>query len=87
MVLFYYKCRNLIEQSESHVVIRLLRGFLLFGLLLSGGGRASCANTGSNVAQEVLDVDSLEGLGEEAGPVWLNVDLGGLQDGQDLLLR
>ena len=33
----------------------------------------------------VLHVHAFESLGEKAGPVRLNLDLGGLQDGVDLL--
>ena len=89
---------SLIEQSESHVVIRLLGFLLLFflGSLLSGassgasscgggGSWSSCSNSRSHVAEEILDVHSLKSLGEEAGPVWLNVDLGSLEKSQDLL--
>ena len=90
------KSDGLVEQAESHVVVRLL-GLFLLGLLLGGGrgstsgsgggGRSSAGGTdsGSDVGEEVLDVDALESLGEEAGPVGLHVDLGGLQDGLDLL--
>ena len=92
------KSDGLVEQAESHVVVRLL-GLFLLGLLLGGGrgstsgsgggggGRSSAGGTdsGSDVGEEVLDVDALESLGEEAGPVGLHVDLGGLQDGLNLL--
>ena len=43
------------------------------------------SGTGSNVGNEVLDVDGLEALGEKAGPERLNGDVSGLQDGVDLL--
>ena len=59
----------------------------------SGGRRGSTtssgswggSSTGSNVGNEVLDVDGLEALGEKAGPERLNGDVSGLQDGVDLL--
>ena len=88
---------HLIEEAESHVVVLLLGLLLLFLLLRLGGGSGStggggcptggggCADAGANVGDEVLDVDAFEGLGEEAGPVRLDVHLGGLQDGADLV--
>lgn len=45
----------------------------------------SSTDSGTNVGDEVLHVDSLECLGEEAGPVRLDIYIGGLQDGLNLL--
>ena len=88
---------TLVEEAESHVVVLLL-GLLLLLLLLGlrrGGGASGSRggasgggggpDAGADVGDEVLDVDALEGLGEEAGPVRLHVHLGGLQDGADLV--
>lgn len=89
---------DLVEQTEAHVVVRLVGLLLLLLLLLlglggwsSGGGSrgsttgGSGTNSGSDVGDQVLDVDALQGLGEETGPVGLHLDVGGLQDGVDLL--
>lgn len=62
---------------------------LLFLLLLSsslatsgsttGGGGSGGTTTRADVGQEVLDILSIEGLGEELGPDRLNIrDVGGL---------
>merc|ERR1711950_94320 len=77
----------LVEETESHVVIGfLLWFFFLFFLDLFGGSSSrGSSGTGSNVGNEVLDVDGLEALGEKAGPERLNGDVSGLQDGVDLL--
>jgi hypothetical protein len=85
----------LVKESESHVVVLLLLWLLLLLLLLAlllvfsgGGGLGGCGGSrcgSANVGDQLLDVAALEGLGEEAGPVRLNLDLGGLQEGGDLL--
>lgn len=87
---------NLVEETESHVVILLL-GLFLLGLLLClsggsgvtgsgcGGSSGARADSGTDVGDQLLNVAALEGLGEQAGPVGLNIDLGGLQDGLNLL--
>lgn len=90
------QAHSLIEQTQTHVVIGIFRlGFLLLLLLggswgSSGGGgwgSGSRCGTGSrsNVGDQVLDVDSLQSLGEQTRPVRLNIDVGGLKDGRDLL--
>lgn len=88
----------LVEKSEAHVIVRDIRLLLLLLLFLLGlsSGRVRCsggssttswgsANTGSNVGDQVLNVDTLQGLGEKAGPVGLHINIGGLQDGRDFL--
>ena len=55
------------------------------GSTTSSGGSWGGSGTGSNIGNEVLDVDGLEALGEKAGPERLNSDVSGLQDGVDLL--
>merc|ERR1719400_859380 len=92
-----FEPRTLVEKSESHVVIGFfLRLFLLFffGSLLSSGSSWSsttctCSRGGtdsrSNVGDEILDVDGLEALGKKTRPERLHGDVGGLQDGRDLL--
>ena len=87
---------RLVEESESHVVVLLL-GLLLLLLFLGGvaagrgvtagggSGRGGGPNAGADVGDQLLDVAALQGLGEEAGPVGLHLDLGGLQEGVDLL--
>merc|ERR1719340_9811 len=83
----------LIEKAESHVIIFLLLGLLLLGLGGGGGttgGSATSSGTGSSdtradLGDQVLQVAALESLGEESGPVGLEVDSGSLEDGGDLL--
>merc|ERR1719300_1685965 len=48
----------------------------------SGG---SSADSRAHVGDQGLQVGGLEGLGEEAGPVGLNIDTSSLEDGGDLL--
>ena len=89
------KKRHLFEHTESHIVIRLLLGLLLLllGLLLSSGsttgggsGTGSGGGTSSaNVGQHGGDVLAIEGLGEEGGPNRLNLDVGSLQEGLELV--
>merc|ERR1719391_530723 len=89
---------NLVEQAEAHVIILLLGLFLLLLLLgslssgrcstASSGGSTSSgssANSGPYVGDQGLEVSRLESLGEETGPVGLNVDTSSLEDGGDLL--
>ena len=87
---------TLVEEGEAvHVlVLRLLGGCLLL-LLLSGGGSGTARGGGgttsgggggrADVADKVHDVLALKRLGEEAGPEGLKLDLGGLEEGGDLL--
>merc|ERR1719150_198615 len=90
---------NLVEQSKAHVIVLFLGLFLLLLLLggLSSRSRGSTASSkgatsgGSStdsrahVGDQSLKVGRLEGLGEEAGPVGLNIDTSSLEDGGDLL--
>lgn len=93
------KMTDLTEQTETHVVVGLFGFFLLLLFLLLGGSRGSGRSSttgsrgtttgtdaGSDVRDQILDVDSLQGLGEQTGPVRLDFDVGGLQDGRDLLI-
>merc|ERR1719317_1540751 len=81
---------SLVEQAEAHVIVLLL-GLLLLLLLLGGlsSGSTSCsrssANTRPNVGDQGLEVSRLQSLGEEAGPVGLNINTSSLEDGGDLL--
>merc|ERR1719352_2112827 len=78
---------NLVEQAEAHVIVLLL-GLLLLLLLLGGlssGSRCSTTSTGPNVGDQGLEVGRLQSLGEEAGPVGLNINTSSLEDGGDLL--
>merc|ERR1719400_1638891 len=82
---------NLVEQSEAHVIVLFL-GLLLLLLLLGGlsssrGGTSggSSADSRAHVGDQGLKVGGLESLGEEAGPVGLNIDTSSLEDGGDLL--
>ena len=72
-----------ITATEEITHVDVFLGLLLLGLLLfcggcvirssATGGRASTAATPSaNIGQKLGNVLSLEGLGEEAGPVALN---------------
>merc|ERR1719234_2841342 len=88
---------SLVEQAKAHVIVLLL-GLLLLLLLLRGlssgsrcsttssrgssSGRSS-ANTGPNVGDQGLEVGRLQSLGEEAGPVRLNINTSSLEDGGD----
>merc|ERR1719150_1804781 len=90
---------NLIEQSESHVIVLFLGLFLLLLLLggLSSRSRGSTAssrsatsggsstNSRAHVGDQGLQVGGLESLGEETGPVGLHIDTSSLEDGGDLL--
>ena len=86
---------RLIEQSEAHVVVRLLGLLFLLLLLLGGrslggGGRGGTASRSrahrrAHVAQQRLDVGRLQSLGEQARPVGLHADVGRLQESLDLL--
>ncbi|GMR52802.1 hypothetical protein PMAYCL1PPCAC_22997, partial [Pristionchus mayeri] len=51
----------------------------------SGGSGGTTSDSGRDRGDEVGDVDSLEGLGEESRPERLNGDVGGLQEGGDLV--
>merc|ERR1719153_829718 len=90
---------NLVEQSEAHVIVLFL-GLLLLLLLLGGlssrsrGSTASSrsatssgsgADSRAHVGDQGLKVGRLESLGEETGPVGLNIDTSSLEDGGDLL--
>merc|ERR1719348_1694321 len=81
--------RFLVKEAESHVVILLL--LVLFILLLLGGGSTSGgrggAHTASDDGDQRLQVGRLRSLGKESGPVGLNLDTGGLDDGGQLLGR
>lgn len=58
---------------------------LVVGLTGSSWGWSSGSNARSDVGDQVLDINTFEGLGEEAWPVWLDLDVGGLEDGCELL--
>jgi hypothetical protein len=91
---FDTEIRRLVEETEAHVLIGLL---LLLNLLLSlglGGGVSSGATSrgsgsgasGADVGQELLDVLTLEGPGEDGRPDGLNLlDLSGRDEGLDLV--
>merc|ERR1719192_2471112 len=90
---------NLVEQSKAHVIVLFLGLLLLLLLLgsLSSGSRGSTASSrgatssgsgtdsGAHVGDQGFQVGGLEGLGEKAGPVGLNIDTSSLEDGGDLL--
>merc|ERR1711980_452 len=83
---------KLVEETESHVVVflggGLLLGFLLWCLLrgsTTGGWGSAGTDTGADVGDQLADVDVLEGTSEEGWPEWLDVDVGGLEDGGDLV--
>ena len=64
-----------------------LSGLASSGVTTGRGGTTSGGGGGSNVGEESSDVLSLEGLGEEAGPVALDSVAGGLDDlGEFLIL-
>lgn len=83
--------------TEAHVVVGLLRFFLLLLLLLSlssgccggSGGRSAgsrgSSHAGSDVGDQVAHVDAFQRLREQTRPVGLYINVGRLQDGGDLL--
>merc|ERR1719374_161672 len=89
----------LVKKTESHVVARLVLAFFLLLFLLGlsrssiGGGSSrgsstrsrSSSNSRANVGDQALNVSRLQGLGEEAGPVRLDINTSSLQDGRDFL--
>merc|ERR1719189_2271654 len=83
----------LIEEPESHVVILLLFALLLLSLFLlllrwsSAASGGSGAGTGPDTGDEALDVARLESLGEETGPVGLDIHTSSLENGGNLLGR
>ena len=79
-----------VTEEATHVNIS---SFLLLLLLLLGGsggtsgsdggttsGGSSNGGSGANVGEELLNILTLEGLGEERGPVGLDLVAGGLDD-------
>lgn len=69
------------------VIVGLFRFLLLLLFILSGntsGGRETGA--GSDVRDHILDVDALESICEQTGPLRLDIHGDRLQDGQDLLV-
>ena len=79
----------IITTTEEISHIDVLLGLLFLGLLLSGSSATSSGTTGSgassggtsaDVGEQLGDVLTLEGLGEEAGPVALDGVSGGLDD-------
>lgn len=48
-------------------------------------GRLTSSGTGSDVGEQLLDVLSLESLGEESGPDGLKLNLGGGGESDELL--
>lgn len=50
----------------------------------SGSRGRGSANSWTDVGDQVLDVNTFEGLGEEARPVRLNINVGGLQESSEL---
>lgn len=87
-------CSVVITEEATHIDIS---GFLFFLLLLLGGGSTTSGGggnggtgggdggSGADVGEEVLDVLTLEGLGEEGRPVSLNLVAGGLDDLSELV--
>merc|ERR1712083_784923 len=90
--------RDLIEKSESHVIVLFLFRFLLLGRSSisrwgssTTSGRGSCtacrssSNSRPNSSDERLQVTRLKSLGEKSRPVWLYFNTSSLKDGGDLL--
>lgn len=81
----------------THVIVFFFWFFFLFFLLFGGSwgssssgwssstGSWSSADSWANVGDQVLDVDTFKGFGEQWWPVWLNFNVGSLQDGWDFL--
>jgi hypothetical protein len=75
--------RRLVEETEAHVVVRLLLGLLLgllsgSGVSATGGGGGGATGGGgtttTNVGEEGLDVLAVKGLGEERSPDGLDLN-------------
>lgn len=92
----YRSFLNLIEETETHIGILLFfLGLLLLLLLLgsgggtsSGGGRGSGGSGGgttTRVGDQVVEVLASEGTSEDAGPVGLEGDAGGVEESGDLV--
>ena len=85
----------IITATEEITHVDVFLGLLLLGLLLlssgrvsrssAAGGRASTAATSADIGQKLGNVLSLEGLGEETGPVALNSVSASLNDLAELL--
>lgn len=83
---------NLIEKSESHIVIGSFISrfflFLLFFLGSSGSwgsssgwsGSWTCSGSGSNAGDQFLDINTFQCLGEQAWPVWFDLNVSGFQN-------
>ena len=88
-------CSIVVTEEVAHVLVGFLLLWLLLLLLLGGGGGGSGGNGGtsagsgngggSDVREKLLDVLALEGLGEEAGPVWLDFVAGCLDHLSELV--
>lgn len=89
--------QRLVEETEAHVVVRLLLGLLL--LLLSGGGVATGSGSGTtssggtsgggtattDVGEHLLDVLALKSLGEERSVDLVDLELGSRGKGDELV--
>merc|ERR1740123_1915759 len=77
-------------KSRSILILLLLGGLSSSSRCSTTGSwgsatSGSSADAGSNVGDQGLEVSGLQSLGEEAGPVRLNLDTSSLEDGGDLL--
>ena len=87
-----WACSVVVSEEAAHVDIG---GFLFLLLLLLGGGGGGNGGTtsggssgnggGADVGEELLNILALEGLGEEGGPVGLNLVAGCLDDLSELV--
>lgn len=82
---------NLIEKSESHIVIGtsfISRFFLLLVFFLGSSGSwggsssswCSWSGSGSNAGDQFLDINTFQCLGEQAWPVWFDLNVSGFQN-------
>ena len=81
-----------ITEEATHVDIGGFLFLLLLLLCCGGGGNGGTSGGGSSgngggadVGEELLNILALEGLGEEGGPVWLNLVAGCLDDLSELI--
>merc|ERR1719245_1312362 len=90
---------NLIEKTESHVVVGFFFWlfFFLFFLFFSCScttsswssttGCRSSSNTGSYIGDEIFNIAAFKSFGKKTWPIWFYINACCLKDGLDLFTR